>query len=47
MLPTGPAKMGAWRKRLFILMARNAPSASAYFALPPARVVEMGEQVHL
>jgi KUP system potassium uptake protein len=46
-LPTGPARMGRWRKRLFILMARNAPSASAFFALPPQRVVEMGEQVQL
>jgi KUP system potassium uptake protein len=46
-LPTGPARMGAWRKRLFILMARNAPSASAFFLLPPHRVVEVGEQVQL
>ncbi len=47
LLPSGPARMGGWRKRLFIMMARNAPSASAYFELPPNRVVEMGEQVQI
>jgi KUP system potassium uptake protein len=46
-LPTGPAKMGGWRKRLFIRMARNASSRSAFFALPPQRVVEVGEYVQL
>jgi KUP system potassium uptake protein len=45
LLPTGPAPMNAWRKRLFILMSRNSQSASAFFALPPNRVVELGEQV--
>ena len=46
-LPTGPAKMGGWRKRLFIRMARNAPSASSFFVLPPNRVVELGQYVQL
>jgi KUP system potassium uptake protein len=46
-LPTGPARMARWRKRLFILMARNARTASAYFGLPPNRVVEMGGQILL
>ena len=34
-----------WRKKLFILMARNAQSATAYFGLPPNRVVELGAQI--
>jgi KUP system potassium uptake protein len=47
LLPTGPARMARWRKRLFIVMARNAQTASAFFGLPPNRVVEMGAQVEL
>ncbi len=47
LLPTGRAKMARWRKRLFIIMARNAQTASAFFGLPPNRVVEMGAQVEL
>jgi KUP system potassium uptake protein len=46
-LPTGPAKMGGWRKRIFIRMARNAQSPSSFFVLPPQRVVEVGEYVQL
>ena len=37
--------MGQLRKKLFILMARNAQSATAYFGLPPNRVVELGAQI--
>ena len=47
LLPTGRAKLATWRKRLFIVMARNARTASAFFGLPPNRVVEMGAQVEL
>jgi KUP system potassium uptake protein len=45
LLPTGTAAMASWRKRLFILMARNARSASEFFGLPPNRVVELGAQI--
>ena len=45
LIPDGPSGMMRWRKRLFIVMARNAQSASAFFGLPPNRVVEMGAQV--
>ena len=38
-------RMGRWRKKLFILMTRNAQSATAYFNLPPNRVVELGAQI--
>jgi KUP system potassium uptake protein len=47
LLSNGPSAMARWRKRLFIVMARNAQSASAFFGLPPNRVVEMGAQVQL
>jgi KUP system potassium uptake protein len=47
LLPTGPAKLARWRKRLFIVMSRNAQQASAFFGLPPNRVVEMGAQLQL
>ncbi len=47
LLPTGPSRMASWRKRLFIVMARNAQTASSFFGLPPNRVVEMGAQIQL
>jgi KUP system potassium uptake protein len=47
LLPTGPSRLSRWRKRLFIVMARNAVTASAFFGLPPNRVVEMGAQIQL
>jgi KUP system potassium uptake protein len=44
---TGPPRpvMARWRKKLFILMARNAQSATAFFGLPANRVVELGAQI--
>jgi KUP system potassium uptake protein len=47
LLPTGKSRMAGWRKRLFIIMTRNARTATAYFGLPPNRVVEMGAQIQL
>jgi KUP system potassium uptake protein len=37
--------MAGWRKKLFILMTRNAQSATAFFGIPPNRVVELGAQL--
>jgi KUP system potassium uptake protein len=37
--------MTRWRKKLFIVMSRNARSATEFFAIPPNRVVELGAQV--
>jgi KUP system potassium uptake protein len=37
--------MPRWRKRLFVFMTRNAQSATAFFGLPPNRVVELGAQI--
>jgi KUP system potassium uptake protein len=39
--------MARWRERLFVLLARNATRATAFFRLPPERVVELGVQVEL
>jgi KUP system potassium uptake protein len=47
LLPSGDARMQPWRKRLFSFIARNAVPATAYFGLPPGRVVELGMQIRL
>jgi KUP system potassium uptake protein len=47
LIPNGSAPMSRWRKRLFIVMARNAQSATAFFNLPPNRVLELGAQIQL
>jgi KUP system potassium uptake protein len=39
--------MSVWRKRLFIGMAHNAATPSAYFMLPDERTVVMGSHVEL
>ncbi len=41
----GGTKMQRWRKKLFVLMSRNARSATEFFELPANRVVEMGAQI--
>jgi KUP system potassium uptake protein len=45
LLPTGPAPMLRWRKRLFSFMARNASAATDVFNIPPSRVVELGARI--
>ena len=44
---TRHAGMALWREKLFVLMARNAVRATAFFRLPPERVVELGVQVEM
>ncbi len=44
---TRRAGMAAWREKLFVVMARNAVRATAFFHLPPERVVELGVQVEM
>jgi KUP system potassium uptake protein len=46
-LVTKDPGMAMWRERLFVLMARNAVRATAFFRLPPERVVELGVQVEI
>ena len=45
LIPAGSAKMARWRKKLFVLMSRNAQSAARFFGLPSNRVVELGAQI--
>ena len=47
LIPTAKSRMAGWRKKLFVLMSRNARSASTFFSLPPNRIVEMGMQIEL
>ena len=39
--------MAMWRQRLFGRMSRNSLQPTAYFGIPPNRVVELGMQVQL
>jgi KUP system potassium uptake protein len=39
--------MARWRKKLFVILQRNAKSATEFFGIPPNRVVELGAQVEL
>ncbi len=39
--------MAVWREKLYVLMARNALRATAFFRLPTERVVELGVQVEM
>ncbi len=40
-------EMAEWRERLFVVMSRNAVSATDFFRIPAGRVVELGTQVQL
>jgi KUP system potassium uptake protein len=39
--------MAIWREKVFVLLARNAVRATAFFRLPAERVVELGVQVEI
>ena len=39
--------MARWRKFLFAFLSRNSRTATAFFGLPPNRVVELGAQIEL
>jgi KUP system potassium uptake protein len=41
------SEMPRWQDNLFILLARNASDASAYFHIPTGRVVEIGTQISI
>ncbi|HVO26536.1 MAG TPA: hypothetical protein VMW56_23240 [Candidatus Margulisiibacteriota bacterium] len=47
LLPSGPSHMARWRQRLYGLLARNAPSATVCFEIPPNRAVERGAHIEL
>lgn len=46
-LPGTKPGMALWRRKLFAAMSRNAQSATAFFNIPPNRVVELGMQVEI
>ena len=47
LLPANNPGMAPWRENLFALMSRNAMRATAFFKIPPERVVELGMQVEM
>jgi KUP system potassium uptake protein len=47
LLVSGRSKMAKWRKMLFSFLSRNARPPTAFFGLPPNRVVELGLQIEL
>jgi KUP system potassium uptake protein len=47
LIPSRERGMAPWRERLFAIMSRNARPATAFFGLPPNRVVELGAQIRL
>jgi KUP system potassium uptake protein len=47
LLTSGKAKVARWRKMLFSFLARNSRPPTAFFNLPPNRVVELGLQIEL
>ncbi|MFO0579456.1 MAG: KUP/HAK/KT family potassium transporter [Polyangia bacterium] len=47
LLNTGKSGLANWRKALFGFLSRNARPATAFFGIPPNRVVEMGAQIEL
>jgi KUP system potassium uptake protein len=47
LIPSKRPGMAIWRERLFALMSRNAQPATAFYRIPPNRVVELGAQIEL
>ena len=47
LIPSVHPEMAEWRERLFVVMSRNAVSATDFFRIPAGRVVELGTQVQL
>ncbi|MCE5334559.1 MAG: KUP/HAK/KT family potassium transporter [Desulfobacteraceae bacterium] len=47
LLTGGDSNLMRWRKAIFAFMSRNARTATAYFDVPPDRVVELGVQIRL
>jgi len=46
-VPTNLPGMMLWRDRLFAFLAGNAQRATAYFAIPSNRLVEIGTRVEI
>jgi KUP system potassium uptake protein len=41
------SEMTLWRERLFAFLTRNAEPATAFFGIPPSRVMEIGSQIEI
>ncbi len=46
-LPTKSRSMALWREQLFAFLTRNAQPATAFFGIPPSRVMEIGSQIEI
>jgi KUP system potassium uptake protein len=44
---TGRSRMPAWRRTLFMFLARNSRPPTEFFGIPPNDVVELGAQIEL
>jgi KUP system potassium uptake protein len=47
LIVTSEPGMAMWREKVFVVLARNAVRATAFFRLPPERVVELGVHVEM
>jgi KUP system potassium uptake protein len=47
LLTSGASRLARWRKLLFSFLSRNARPPTAFFNLPPNRVVELGLQIEM
>ncbi|HEX2529639.1 MAG TPA: potassium transporter Kup [Geminicoccus sp.] len=47
LVPSTRDHLGQWEERLFISMSATATDPTAYFGLPPNRVIEVGTQVEV
>ena len=47
LIPSARPGMALWREKLFMIMSRNARTATDFFGLPPNRVVELGMQIEI
>ena len=47
LIPSPDPVMNVVEERLFMLLATGALSATAYFKIPPDRVVELGTQIEI
>jgi KUP system potassium uptake protein len=47
LIPSARPDLPRWQERIFIMLSGVAVSATAYFRIPPGRVVELGTQVEI
>jgi KUP system potassium uptake protein len=47
LVPAPKSEMGSVRRAVFGFLSRNAQKATAFFRIPPNRVIEIGEQVEI